>query len=426
MTNNIKWAAIQPLTGGLYLGTEEAIGHPAEWILTYKGLNTIKKDKDDNVTGVGNEAYLLNYLHKVDREVPYYQMNREMFDTNLDDMNPEILLNDEPAKPNYENLDLVVALPVCSGLSMVTSAGQETKDGRNCNMLYLAKLALTTIKPKIYIFENAPTFMGERGDSLRIRLEKLAKDNGYLIVYYKTDTHKHYNCQRRPRTFIFFIRKDVTNNQLPVLDFEDKPMSIQEFFDNIPYGLTNQEECKPRPHNYILLDFFKEKYGEEWFKTLDNKCLMKLIVTDKLFDELFEYCKTYTKISEDDMNKSIKYFKHVKDKTDRKLNWFGSDIVFYKKELPSVQFRSITTTMHPNCKRVLTVRENLELMGMPHDFDWFGDESNLPKIAQNVPVKTAKFIMSQAVNILENNINIFMDGNVLYINNINNKIQLVA
>ena len=153
---------------------------------------------------------------------------------------------------------------------------------------------------------------------------------------------------------------------------------------------------------------------------------MKLIVTDKLFDELFEYCKTYTKISEDDMNKSIKYFKHVKDKTDRKLNWFGSDIVFYKKELPSVQFRSITTTMHPNCKRVLTVRENLELMGMPHDFDWFGDESNLPKIAQNVPVKTAKFIMSQAVNILENNINIFMDGNVLYINNINNKIQLVA
>ena len=275
--NNIKWAAIQPLTGGMYLGTEEAIGHPAEWILTYKGLNDIKRNKEGNITSVANEAYLLNYLKKVGREVPYYQMNRQMFDNNLDDMNPEITIDGKLETPNYENLDLVVAVPVCSGLSMVTSAGQETKDGRNCNMLYLAKLALTTIKPKIYIFENAPTFMGERGDDLRAQLEELAKNTNYNIVYYKTDTHKHYNCQRRPRTFILFIKKDIVDNKVPILEYEDQPMSIEEFFKNIPEGLNNQEECKPRPHNYILLDFFREKYNDDWFKTLDNKCLMKLI-----------------------------------------------------------------------------------------------------------------------------------------------------
>ena len=36
--SNIKWAAIQPLTGGMYLGAEEAIGHPAEFILSYPHL----------------------------------------------------------------------------------------------------------------------------------------------------------------------------------------------------------------------------------------------------------------------------------------------------------------------------------------------------------------------------------------------------
>ena len=40
--NNIRWAAIQPLTGGMYLGAEEAIGHPAEFILSYKGLDVAK------------------------------------------------------------------------------------------------------------------------------------------------------------------------------------------------------------------------------------------------------------------------------------------------------------------------------------------------------------------------------------------------
>ena len=39
INEKIRWASIQPLTGGMYLGAEEAIGHPAEFILSYKGLS---------------------------------------------------------------------------------------------------------------------------------------------------------------------------------------------------------------------------------------------------------------------------------------------------------------------------------------------------------------------------------------------------
>ena len=67
-------------------------------------------------------------------------------------------------------------------------------------------------------------------------------------------------------------------------------------------------------------------------------------------------------------------------------------------------------------------------MGMPEDFILYGDETNLPRIGQNVPVKTAKFVVSEAVRIINNwesNIR-ESDVNTIYVNNINETIELVA
>lgn len=421
----IKWAAIQPLTGGMFLGAEEAFGYPAEWILTYKGLDEIKRNKEGNITTVSNEAYLLNYLKKVNREVPYYKMNREMFDCNVDDMNPEITLDGEPAKPDYD-VDVVVAVPVCSGLSMVTSAKDNTRNERNCNMLYLAKLALTTIRPKVYIFENAPTLMGFRGDELRSQFEQIANENDYVVVYYKTDTWKHYNCQKRPRTFVMFVKKIDGESKVPTLDFTDHKMTIEEFFANIPEGLSNQEECEASPHNYMVIDFFKYKYGKNWIDNV-NGCLMKNIVQRGLIDELLNFMDSYDKMPIETKEKVRHYIEHIRKKTSMGLNWYGSDCCYYKEHFPAIQFRSITTTIHPSGERMCNVREYLELMGMPHDFDWFGDKGNLPKIGQNVPVKTAKFVTEQAIKIVNNwNNESRQDGSAIFFDNTNNTIKKIA
>jgi hypothetical protein len=40
------------------------------------------------------------------------------------------------------------------------------------------------------------------------------------------------------------------------------------------------------------------------------------------------------------------------------------------------------------------------MMGMPIDFEFYGND--LAKIGQNVPVKTAKFIVEQAIRSYEN------------------------
>lgn len=421
----IKWACIQPLTGGFYLGAEEAFGYPAEWILTYKGLDEIKKNKDGEITGVANEAYLLNYLKKVNREVPYYKMNRAMFDADISNMDPEITLNDEPSKPDY-NVDIIVAVPVCSGLSMVTSAKDDTRNERNCNMLYLAKLALTTIRPKVYIFENAPTLMGFRGDELRSQFEQIANENDYVVVYYKTDTWKHYNCQKRPRTFVMFVKKINGESKVPTLDFTDHKMTIEEFFANIPEGLSNQEECEASPHNYMVIDFFKYKYGKDWIENV-NGCLMKNIVQRGLIDELLNFMDSYDKMPIETKEKVRHYIEHIRKKTSMGLNWYGSDCCYYKEHFPAIQFRSITTTIHPSGERMCNVREYLELMGMPHDFDWFGDKGNLPKIGQNVPVKTAKFVTEQAIKIVNNwNNESRQDGSAIFFDNTNNTIKKIA
>ena len=129
--NNIKWACIQPLTGGMYLGAEEAIGHPAEWIMSFKGFSDCRLDKDGNIKSASNEYHLLEYLKKHNKDVPYYQIHAEPFKIKIDCLNPDITIDDNIELPDYNNLDLVIAVPVCSGLSMVTSAGENTKNERN-------------------------------------------------------------------------------------------------------------------------------------------------------------------------------------------------------------------------------------------------------------------------------------------------------
>ena len=418
----IRWASIQPLTGGMYLGAEEAIGHPAEFILSYKGLSDIKYDKSgENIVDAGNEYNLLEYLKKHNRCPKYYQLHKGMFDMDLENMNPEIYLNGELETPSYDNLDLVVAVPVCSGLSMVTTATDDTKNARNCNMLWISKYTLSVIKPKIYIFENAPTFMGVRGTELRAQFEEMAMELGYSILYYKTDSNLHHNCQLRPRTFVIFFKHTKEEAQRPFMfEWEDTRMTIEEFFAQIDNdNLTQNEPVQSSPHNYMVIDFIKCKYGEQW-KDIVTGSLMQHCIDKKYLDELIDFIKNvYVGFTDEIKAKALKYIEHIKYKKSLGLNYFGDDVCLCKNRFPSIQFKSIPNMLHPSGERICSCREYLSLMGMPTDFTLYGGRSCLNKIGQNVPVKTAKFIVEQAIKHLNvwNNERL-TDTNVMYQDNI--------
>ena len=396
----IKWGAIQPLTGGMYLGTEKAVNCKAEFILTYPGFGDPVFDKEGNIVGGGNEYHLMTYLDKVGRRPEYKVLNRKPFQ-NDDDMNPEIL-NHERWTLNlnkdldYSNMDLIVAVPVCSGLSTATIGTQEAKEARNCNMIWISKYTLRVIKPNVYIFENAPTFMGIRGEYIRKQLEDLAEETGYSIVYYRTDTQYHDNCQKRKRTFIIFYKKDYA----PKMDFEHIETDYDEYFARIPKDATQQEPLDFNVINCVNLyciEYLKDKFGNNWRNSIDN--IFNYIIKNKLFNEVMTYINERSKANDRQKEIMNHFFTHIQNKLSMNRGFYHA-LPYIPKDgkLPAVMFKMMQSVLHPHEDRLLSPRECLHLMGHPFDYELQGNIlREYPKIGQNVPVRTAYWIVSEAL-----------------------------
>ena len=428
MENKIKWCAIQPLTGGMYIGAEQAIGHKAEFILSFPGLGDA--DKVDKETGevlsAGNEYSLMKYLDKKNDRPDYRVFNRAMFQYD-DDLDPEITesqwsLSSGPL--DYSNMDLCVAVPVCSGLSRAsfTMTNDERKK-KNCNMLWITKYALNKIQPRCYIFENAPAMMNDAGTYVRKELEDIAREAGYSICYYKTNTLYHHNAQKRLRTFIMFFKQDDMNNmQTPQLGFEHNTIDINEYLAQIPADATQQYTLDPGPFNDLFCAYYKNKFGDNWIDVIKD-------ITDYMTkNNLYEDIKTFTDGYDYDEKKKEQFKRfvdHVKDKTERGMGFYN--FVFHRNignTSRAVMFKTIMTQMHPTELRLMTIREHLWLMGMPFDFEIQGDyRTEYRKIGQNVPVKTAKWVVEQALDGLTNPENKKENKLVRYFDNVTMKEQ---
>lgn len=425
MEKNIKWCSIQPLTGGMYLGTEKVIGHPAEFILSYPGFGDTVTDKETNeVVGCGNEYHLMTYLNKVNRRPEYKIFNRKPFQ-NDDDMNPEILNHNlwtlNPDKElDYSNMDLCVAVPVCSGLSTATKGSKEALEARNCNMIWIAKYALRVIQPKIYIFENAPTFMGIRGEYIRVKLEELAKENGYSINYYKTDTKYHDNCQTRKRTFIIFYKKDFA----PKMEFERIETTLKEYFDRIPKDAINKDgdlnmefvNCV----NHYIVGYLKDKFGENWRNEVGDD-IFKYIIKNKLWNDILDYTAKYESVWPKRKEYMIHFVDHFNFKMSQGKGVYHSLPRLLKEDgiCPAVMFKMVQSCIHYDEDRLLNIRELLHLMGMPHDFELQGDKyRGYAQIGQNVPVRTTYWIISEALRAYERDNDLDENNTVRFFDNI--------
>ena len=419
MTKKLKWFAIQPLTGGMYLGAEEALGCPAEAILSFKGLNEYKLHKlTKEPIGCGNEKYLTNYLKSHNRMPDYYIFkDKTMFgDDVIDDVN--LLTEDgEQTSVDYSDTDLVVAVPVCSGLSTATIAPSSTKNSKNCNMRFIAKYTLSTIKPKIFIMENAPALYTNTGAYMRDYFNELADKTNYAVVYIKTDTQLHNNCQRRPRTFVMFVRDKKRG--CPELIFENKHIDVIPFFEEIDKHLNNEHFVEGYEFSRTVLKYYQEKWGDNWREEfIKYKSGIENIINRNDYDDFIKYVKN-TIDNEKFLKSFIHQIEHVKYKVSIDKGFYcDTPMVLKGDHTPAAIFKTIPQLYHPKEDRFISYEEALSLMGMPYDFTmkpcW-----NSHAIGQNVPVKTAKWVTENAVNIINNwNEPRKFDCNVLYANNI--------
>lgn len=423
MNENIRWCALQPLTGGFYLGAEEAVGHPAEFIISYPGFDALKLDKSGNIVDAGNEYNLIKYLEKHNRMVPYYQFDRAPFQ---DDIDAEVKLLKEGVEsphPDYSNMDLAVAVPVCSGLSAATRASEETLDSRNCNMVFLTKYTLGTIKPKIYIFENAPrlTNTSALSRSVRARLESLAREFNYKVAYYRTDTQFHDNCQRRPRTFVVFFNKEVASNGIPQFGFEHKHISVEELLSRIPKNDNDPMNVQLEQSftNIIIMKYIKSQYGSSWREKISSPTLLCDVINNNKLDDLISFAENCSDVDEDQKKRFIHSINHIKGKlADGKSFYTMSPLYMKNNILPACIFKTIPCAIHYKEDRLYTIREWLTSMGMPYDFEMYGDIKRVfPKIGQNVPVRTAQFVISEALKCLTEEVQrVHENGAILFDN----------
>ena len=82
-------------------------------------------------------------------------------------------------------------------------------------------------------------------------------------------------------------------------------------------------------------------------------------------------------------------------------------------------FKMMQSCLHPHEDRLLSIRECLHLMGHPDDYELQGKPlREYPKIGQNVPVRTAYWIVSEALRAFNRNNDLNEQKKIRFFDNI--------
>lgn len=391
----MNYIAHIPLIGGFALANMNVIGKPPVAITSYSPF-------------LDNDNLLRRYLEKKEIDIPYYQLDKP---AEIQDLSKFV-----------NKLDFVSGVPPCAGLSMSGSlkAGERENSPVNDWMINSVDYVIGTLKPKVYVFENAPGLFTGVGALVRSKIEALCEKHGYAGTFYKTDSLLHGVPQRRPRTYTILVK----GNQAPKLNyFNREAPSVAEFIKDIPEDATMQEmymSKEPNIDGFEIVEFLEGKYGKDWRQVfLDTKEHLTSYDFLTRKDLLLEF-KDYVESRENPNPSSIKDINHVIKKVSMGKNYRLSHRVLCidKHHVYAVIGEMMERNVHPTENRRMNMREYMHLMGMPHDFDLF-ERKEFGKLPQNVPVITSEDITREVVAIINGERDFvaerfFMQDNIKY------------
>ena len=360
MSNTYTHAAIVPLIGGQLIGQQQAFGSLPEYILSYSVFKN-------------NDSQILNYY---DNKVPYHLLDE---------------------KPTYKakNVDVVMATCPCAGLSTL---GMKSSSDNPMNdwMIQSADYVLKTVKPKVFWGENAPALAGKNGKPIVAKLRAIAEREGYTMSLYKTKSLLHGLSQVRKRSFYFFWK----GKEIPLLPYVNRPYEKIEdtirksvVSDDDPMNiLANSKTPSEDPvYRYILEELHGGISHKQFIEQLPSHT-NTLSYVEAFFAQPPEV--TYQNLKEW-MSKNN--YLNEEGKCERRAaklasggNIMRNTTGFAKDYIGAFVGHHPTCLTHPDHDRYLTIRECLDIMKMPKDFELLGGRKNLNHICQNVPVSTAK------------------------------------
>ena len=363
----MNYASIVPLIGGETIAMQNVFKKKPEYILSYEDFKA-------------NDTHLVEYYKG---QVPYYLLgNNRSYD--------------------LPSVDVVNTVCPCAGLSSLnTSASSDA--AANDWMSTSANYVLGTLKPKVFWGENAPRLASKMGEPVVEGLREIGRQHGYTFSLYKTKSLLHGLGQVRDRSFYFFWK----GSKVPQLSYvkrshtkiEDTIRSTQNNSDDPMNVLTNTATPSNDPYYRYVLE---ELEGGITHNEFQNKIKKSYDVLHYIEDKKVPYSEVSHWMSSNGFEKQAQRCKVMHDKLTGGGNIMRRGVYVPKDYIGAFVGSAPTKLTHPDIDRHLTIRECLNIMGLPNDFMLQGGLKNLNHICQNVPVTTAT---DMAENVLR-----FCDG----------------
>jgi len=240
------------------------------------------------------------------------------------------------------------------------------------------------------------------GEPVAKKLRAIAAENGYTFSLYKTKSILHGLSQVRDRTFYFFWQGD----QVPVLNYFNRPHeTIEETIENcvlLDDDPMNVPVSKHLPsddpfYKYLLDVVYPGKTHTEICAMLPKSTGAQLIIEGQghKYEDIARWMRTNGYEKQALRCEAIDAKLQAGGNVMRKLLEFPRDYIgAFVAHLP-------TQLIHPLECRFLTIRECLEIMKMPSNFQLQGGVKNLNMICQNVPVTTATDMAREVLAVLK-------------------------
>ena len=341
-----RWGTLVPRMGGGAIGCYHACETKPLFNLSWDGFYDI-------------DVGLVNYWP----DVPYYVIDK----------------GELPPKEDMENLDFVMTVCPCGGLSTQNTAKNENKGvdaPKNEWMYKSAEWVLENLKPTVYFGENAQALFTERGKKVTAKLYHIAKKHGYSFSLYKTDLLQHRIPQHRVRCFYFMWKSDTC----PIMDWVNDPWTgtLTEFLDTVPKDATYQDVYlyKENPSEHFKpYKFLLEKTGlthAECVKKYDKLSVSKIIWENGWMDECIDWLeKNYPDASMSEVEWAQTYaqmYRKFKKKLESGRGIFDRSPYFSYDRFKCVIRRNIRQFVHPTIDRYINMREYMTLLGFPFDY----------------------------------------------------------
>jgi site-specific DNA-cytosine methylase len=363
--NDITWAPLIPLIGGLPLGAEKATGVPPTNIYSYDGF-------------AGNDGQYVNYQKEtLGRSGLQY-----------------VTIDETPSLPK---VNILVATPPCAGLSQLNTGKSKEAKGADAEvnkwMYQSATDGMQKFKADVIIGENAPALYTNKGKPVADKLLEIARENGYAMTLYKTTTSLHGVPQNRDRTFYIFWK----GGKAPIMHWYKEPRkNFKEYLREIPKNAIQQDlvinDRVGTRESYFK--FIEHKFGKDAREVVigaGRNTAFSFIQRAGLLNEARDW------FAETGDTKGVQLADHAIMKFSKGMGIWDSSTHIFDDAMNAVIGRNLADTVHPEEDRSLNIREALHMMAFPHDFELQGGLAKMNMIAQNVPVCTAASMVEEAI-----------------------------